>query len=78
MLITLSRRTAICQSVAEVELTGVTPLRAVSHRFNFIIIIRIYTAKSRLSIHKRQKMSIFYYIIFRVSASQEVCYLVLP
>ena len=38
MLITLSRRVAICQSVAEVQLTGVTPLGAVSHRFNFFII----------------------------------------
>ena len=28
---TLSRRTAICQSVAEVQLTGVDPLGAVSH-----------------------------------------------
>ena len=37
MLITLSRRTAICQSVAEVQLTGVAPLGAVSHRFNFLI-----------------------------------------
>ena len=35
MLITLSRRTAICQSVAEVYLTGVAPLGAVSLRFNF-------------------------------------------
>ena len=35
MLITLSRRTAIFQSVAEVYLTGVAPLGAVSHRFNF-------------------------------------------
>ena len=35
MLIMLSRRTAICQSDAEVY------LRAVSHRFNFIIIIII-------------------------------------
>ena len=37
MLITLSRRTAICQSVAEVLLTGVAPLGAVSHRFNFLM-----------------------------------------
>ena len=36
MLITLSRRTAISQSVAEVWLTGVAPLGAVSHRFNLI------------------------------------------
>ena len=36
MLITLSRRTAIYQSVAEVKLTDVVPLGAVSHRFNFI------------------------------------------
>ena len=35
MLIRLSRRAAICQSVAEVQLTGVAPLGAVSHRFNF-------------------------------------------
>ena len=36
MLITLSRRTAICQSAAEVYLTGVAPLGAVRHRFNFL------------------------------------------
>ena len=35
MLITLFCRAAICQSVAEVYLTGVGPLGAVSHRFNF-------------------------------------------
>ena len=35
MLITLSRRTVICQSDAEVQLTGVAPLGAGSHRFNF-------------------------------------------
>ena len=34
MLITQFRRTATCQLVAEVYLTGVTPLGAVSHRFN--------------------------------------------
>ena len=39
MLITLSRRTAICQSVAEVQLTGVVPLGAVSHRFNLIFFL---------------------------------------
>ena len=36
MLITLSRRAAICQSVAEVQLTGVAPLGAASHKFNLI------------------------------------------
>ena len=36
MLITLSRRTAICQSVSEVSLTGVAPLGAERHRFNFL------------------------------------------
>ena len=36
MLITLSYRTPICQSVAEVQLTGVDPFGAVSHKFNFI------------------------------------------
>ena len=35
MLITLSRHTVICQSVAEVQLTGVAPMGAVSHRFKF-------------------------------------------
>ena len=39
MLITLSRRSAICQSVAEVQLTGVTPLGAVSHRFIFLLLL---------------------------------------
>ena len=33
MLITLSRRAAICHSVVEVELTGVTRLGTLSHRF---------------------------------------------
>ena len=37
MLITLSRSTVICQSVAEDQLTGVAPLGAVSHRSNFIL-----------------------------------------
>ena len=37
MLITLSRRAAICQSLAEVQLTGLAPLGAVSHRFNFFL-----------------------------------------
>ena len=44
MLITLSRRTAICQSVAEIKLNGVAPLGAVSNRFNFIIIITHYSS----------------------------------
>ena len=34
MLITLSRRAAICQSVAEIQLTGVAPLGAVSKSLN--------------------------------------------
>ena len=38
MLITLSRRTAICQSFADVKLTGVAPLRAVSYKFILILI----------------------------------------
>ena len=37
MLITLSRRTVICQSVLEVWLTGVAPLGAVSYRFKLNI-----------------------------------------
>jgi hypothetical protein len=42
MLITLSGRTAICQLVAEVKLTGVTPLGAVSHIFEFFILFLIF------------------------------------
>ena len=37
MLITLSRCSAICQSVALVQLTGVAPLGAESHRFFFLL-----------------------------------------
>ena len=37
MFITLSHRTAICQAVAEVWLTGEAPLGAVSHRFKLYI-----------------------------------------
>ena len=40
MLITLSRLTAICQSVAEVNFTVVAPLGAVNHRFNLINIYK--------------------------------------
>ena len=36
MLVTLSRCSAICQSVAEVLLTGVVSLGAVSHRFIYL------------------------------------------
>ena len=39
MLITLSRRAAICQSVAEVQLTGVDPFEAASHKFNYFYIL---------------------------------------
>jgi hypothetical protein len=37
MIITLSSCTSLCQSVAEVSLSGVAPLGAISHRFNLII-----------------------------------------
>ena len=46
MLITLSCCTAICQSVAEVWLIGVTPLEAVCHRLNYffyLMYIYVYT-----------------------------------
>ena len=36
MLVTLFRHIAICQSVADILLTGMVPLEAVSHRFNLI------------------------------------------
>jgi hypothetical protein len=39
MLITLSRRTVICKSDAEVKLTGVVPLGAVSYRFIFYLLL---------------------------------------
>ena len=39
MLIILSRHTVIFQSVAEVLLTGVAPLGAVSHRFFFYLLL---------------------------------------
>ena len=42
MLITLSRRTVICQSVAEVKLTGVAPAGAASQIFTFFINIEFY------------------------------------
>ena len=50
MLIILSRRTAICQLVAELYLTGVTPLGAVSHKFFFfnLILINKHEARSQL------------------------------
>ena len=34
MLIILSHRTIICQSVSEVQLTGMAPLRTVSYRYD--------------------------------------------
>ena len=39
MLITLSHRATIFQSVAEAWLTGMAPLGAVNHRFNLILIL---------------------------------------
>ena len=42
MLITLSHRTAICQSVAEVQLTDVAPLGAFNlFQFNFITLFQV-------------------------------------
>ena len=41
MLITLSHRNSICQSVAEVQLTGVVPLETVSHRLNFKFLLNL-------------------------------------
>ena len=38
----ISRRTAICRSVAEVKLTGVSPLGAINQRFNFLNLIKNY------------------------------------
>ena len=39
MPITSSRRVPICQSVAEVYLTDMESLEAVSHRFNFKFLV---------------------------------------
>ena len=47
MLIKLSRRIGICQSVAKVYLTGVVPMRALSHRFKFIFILINYLWRRR-------------------------------
>ena len=76
MLITLSRRTAICQSVAEVQLTGVAPLGAVSHRFNFNFFYLIYLkflmenpldiyccSRIYLSAVRNDKPASFYFIV---------------
>ena len=35
----IDEENAICQSVAGVQLTGLAPLGAVSHRFNFLIFL---------------------------------------
>jgi hypothetical protein len=57
MLITLSRRAVISQSVAEVYLTHVATSGAVTHRFNFNVINHMVTSPSsyllmmRLFIH---------------------------
>ena len=56
MLITLSHRAAICQSVSEVQLTGVAPLGAVSHRFKLIFNYYYYY---------------YYYYYYQVQYSQE-------
>ena len=40
MLITVSHRTVICQSVEEVQVTGMVTLGAVNHRFNSIETLR--------------------------------------
>jgi hypothetical protein len=53
MLITLSLRTVICQSVAEVYLTGMAPLGAVSHRFNLIFSIIIIIISINLEIETK-------------------------
>ena len=55
MLITLSRRSAICQSVAEVYLTGVASLGAVSHRFNFFKYLKSNNLKK--ACHRMKKPS---------------------
>ena len=74
MLITLSRRTAICQSVAEVYLTGMASWGALSHRFNFfkfnfiiIIIIIIIVIIIVLLIGKSMNMdteNMFFFLMF--------------
>ena len=60
MLITLSRRTATCQSVAEVSFTGVAPLVALSQRVNyFFILIRVYSMSTNMCIYTRTLFSFF-------------------
>ena len=62
MLITLSHRTAICQSVAEVY--GVAPLGAVSHIFNFLILFLLFGSIQLRNVYPfpKSKMSIFCHI----------------
>ena len=55
MVITLSRRIAICQSVAEVLLNGVAPLEAVSHRFD---LIKLYKKPVVLNIGNEMRVDI--------------------
>ena len=52
MQITLSRSTTICQSVAEVLLTDVAPLGAVSHRFIFFSLMNKIVMKCTRLAHK--------------------------
>ena len=56
MLITLSRRSAICQSVVEVQLTCKIPLGAVSQKLIFKIILYDRPMKRRLNA-QREKAS---------------------
>ena len=89
MLITLSRRAAICQSVAEVQLTGVALLGAISHRLLTILFIsrsldlrKITCISSLRSCDKRLLMpfSIFSYLLqlpissFVSQIIKEFCY----
>ena len=53
MLITLSRRTAICQSVAEVLLTSLFPLGAISHIFINLCLFIYYCFQNILPIFTR-------------------------
>ena len=51
MLITLSRHTAICESVSEIFLTRVAPLGAVSHRSFCITLYILWTIYSLEMLH---------------------------
>ena len=57
------RRTAFCQSISEIQLTDVTPLGAVSHRFNSIPCISQMRVIINFSLYYNLKMILLIYLV---------------